>query len=115
MVSLCVPTCHILFDAHQFPGWVFLPLDLQYFVDSRSRTSSDDTNITMTLRSGLSEPGLSEPCLCRRTIDSTKQIPFHEPLLVDYRKFFFQSRFRDHSGDILGESAEFPTQKGMAW
>ncbi|KAL8644952.1 MAG: hypothetical protein Q9210_006987 [Variospora velana] len=106
-VALC-PTCHILFDAHQFPGWVFLPLDLQYFVDfeiqdfERRQQHHNDTGEWPV-----------------RAVPLPQDYRQHQADLLPrdavgglYRKIFFHSRFRDHSGDISGESTEFPPK---AW
>ncbi|KAL9008163.1 MAG: hypothetical protein Q9173_006684 [Seirophora scorigena] len=102
-VALC-PTCHILFDAHQFPGWVFLPADLQYFVDFEN----EDFERRQQHHNDTGEWPV-------RAVPLPQNYRQHQADLIPqgavgglYRKLFFHSRFRINGEDRSGESAEYP-------
>ncbi|KAL9596823.1 MAG: hypothetical protein Q9219_005537 [cf. Caloplaca sp. 3 TL-2023] len=96
-ISLC-PNCHVLFDEHDFPGWVFLPEDLDYFLDFEQQ----DFERRQKHHNETREWSI-------RTVPSAQNYLQHQATLLPeravgglYRKLFF------HSRDMVGEVAKFP-------
>ncbi|KAL8707036.1 MAG: hypothetical protein Q9225_007865 [Loekoesia sp. 1 TL-2023] len=102
-MALC-PTCHILFDSHEFPGWVFLPLDLQYFIDFEQQD--------FERREKLFNEAGEWPI---RAVPSAQNYLQQQAVLLPreavgglYRRLFFHSRYSSNGVEIVGENAEFP-------
>lgn len=102
-MALC-PTCHILFDSHEFPGWVFLPFDLQYFIDfeqqdfERREKQFNDTGewpigVVPSAQNYLQQQATLLP---QGAVGGL------------YRRLFFHSRYSSDAVEIVGENAEFP-------
>ncbi|KAL8933549.1 MAG: hypothetical protein Q9216_006318 [Gyalolechia sp. 2 TL-2023] len=105
-IALC-PTCHVLFDAHDFPGWVFLPTDLQYFVDFEKQDFE-------RREKHYNESG-KWPV---RLVPSARDYSQHQADLLPqediggiYRRLFFHSRSSTDRVGLRGESTEFPLKQ----
>lgn len=102
-IALC-PTCHALFDAHEFPGWVFFPTDLQYFLDfedrdfERRQKHHDDTGEWPV----------------RAVPSAENYLQFQSNIVPQtvigglYRRIYFHSRLSTNGVAVFGESAEIP-------
>ncbi|KAL8816855.1 MAG: hypothetical protein Q9223_004207 [Gallowayella weberi] len=102
-ISLC-SNCHIQFDAHDFPGLVFFPIDLKYFFnfeeqDWERRQDQHDTSGQWPTRLVPTAGDYLQHQASTLPPDAVGGL---------YRRMFLRPFLVQEAGPVMGESAHYP-------